>query len=144
MSVYFKSCDGLCTGTVTINGRTLTVNGNCKCDVNKSLPHKLFYKAAAPPESRTSISGSYLPWANEEMAYNNTPNKGIVDIVGGKFQFTLNTPNCFYINNGSKLVFPHLHLSINKKEIDIELPFGCTPNRSLTNLPGRPVRTSGR
>lgn len=138
-TVTFQSGNGLCAGTIVNDGWNLKVSGTCKAPGNV-----LKYMAPSPPDLRMSRAGSALPWANEDMAYDNTPNKGEVQIHNGQFSFTLANPNCYYTDNGSKLLQPHVHFTVGDKIFDVELGTTCTPNRSLTGLPGRAVRTTYR
>ena len=45
--------------------------------------------AASPPDRMTTFAGSGLPFANPEMAFENTPNKGAVRAVDGSFEIRL-------------------------------------------------------
>jgi len=138
-TVTFQSSNGLCTGTIVNDGWNVKVSGTCKAPGNT-----LKYMSSAPPDLRMSRAGSALPWASEDMAYDNTPNKGEIQMVNGRFSFTLANPNCYYMNNGARLVAPHVHFTVNNQHFDVELGIACTPNRSLTGLPGRAVRTTYR
>jgi hypothetical protein len=56
------------------------------------------YSAARPYESRDSYHGSGLPYPNETIAFDMTPNRGQV-VVGpsGEFRFVIQEPNSFYM-----------------------------------------------
>ena len=127
-----------CKGEVLYDQRTkvFTLRGTCG--------GKLRYLAAAPPDFRQSYAGSGLPWPNEEVAYGQTPNRGTVKTHEGNFSFNIMYPNAYYVNCGSTLVQPHVHLVVNDSEVmDIKLGGPLVANRSLKNLPGRPRRSAG-
>lgn len=128
----FKSANGLCEGTISIDNQHVVVKGYCQIPAQS-----MKYMAAAPPDFRMSRDGSGLPWANPNMAYDNTPNKGEIPIVNGSFTFTLVRPNCYYMDNGAKLIAPHVHFTIGNQHFDVELGIPCIPNRSLKSLPGK-------
>lgn len=54
------------------------------------------YWAAAPPTYSLSFAGSGLPYANEGMAMEKTPNQGVAEVKGGEFRFALEYPNSYY------------------------------------------------
>ena len=139
--VNFHSANGLCSGTATLHedGWTVTVRG-----VTKVNDTEVKYMAAASPDLRLAYSGSGLPWGSADIAYDHTNNKGSAPITNGQFAFTITRPNCYYIENGSKLVAPHVHMTIGNQHFDVELGVPCVPNRSLKNLEGRPCRTTHR
>ena len=62
----------------------------------KSRKSKISYYSANPPDYRHSFTGSGLPFPNPEIAFDNTPNKGVVESVNGEFQIKLYFPNSFY------------------------------------------------
>ena len=66
------------------------------------------YIAAAPADHRSSYAGSGLPFPNPEMAYDNTPNSGAVKTTNGYFEIRISYPNSFYVEQGTKLLRPHL------------------------------------
>jgi hypothetical protein len=75
-----------------------------------SAPLYVKYWAASPPDYLSNFSGSALPYPNEEVAFENTPNKGVVEIRGGLFEFRLHYPNSYYVDMGSKYVKPQVKL----------------------------------
>jgi len=99
---------------------------------------KILYWAANPPTYTTSYTGSGLPYANPDMAYDNTPNRGLVKAVGGKFEFRLRYPNSYYIGLGTVNVEPCCHIKVCGANIDkihtIKLGNGI-PFRMLTYPP---------
>lgn len=128
-----------CRGQVFLNSQTkvFTLRGQC----NGS---SLRYVAAAPPDFRDSYMGSGLPFPTEDMAYDNTQNKGDVAVVGGKFEFSIVYPNAYYINGGSTMVNPHVNIVVDGSDMfTVKLGEPLVPNRSLKHLPGRTRRTAG-
>jgi hypothetical protein len=104
-------------------------------------PHEkrfIKYIAANPPTYNSNFSGSGLPYPSEEIAYENSPNKGITEIKNGEFSFTIRYPNSYYINMGTVYVEPNVKLTIvdkdNKsygKTVTVNLGEGI-PFRTLT------------
>ena len=66
------------------------------------------YWAASPPTYSLSFSGSGLPYPNEELAMEKTPNKGISEVKNGFFQFPLAYPNSYYDKFLRKIVPPQV------------------------------------
>jgi hypothetical protein len=90
------------------------VMGNVKnnmFNVNKQ-PIYLKYSAPNPPTYSSNFSGSGLPYPNEEIAFQNTPNRGVVPIVNGSFKFDLKYPSSYYINLGTVYIEPHVKVLI--------------------------------
>jgi hypothetical protein len=139
----FDTDSGKCKGRILAdaNNWVFTVQGQYK----GTGVTELKYMAAAPPDLRQSYMGSGLPFATADMAYEGSPNKGETKIAAdGTFSFTVIRPNAYYVNNGSKMVNPHVHFTIGKEYFDVALGVGNMQNRSLTGLPGRPERSTHR
>ncbi len=137
----FNTDSGKCQGRILTDDNTwvFTVQGMYKSGKESTLK----YMAAAPPDLRQSYMGSGLPFATANMAYEGSPNKGEAKIgADGIFSFTVIRPNAYYIDNGSKMVQPHVHFTIGKEYFDVALGVENMPNRSLTRLPGRPDRST--
>jgi len=134
MAHVTKFSNKSCEGSVTYNDVTkiYTFTGTSNGSIE--------YIAAAPCDFRMSYAGSGLPWPNEDVAYGQTPNRGK---VSGDFKFEILYPNAYYVNNGSTMVQPHVHLFTSSGELDVKLGAPLVPNRSLKHLPGRPRRTTG-
>ena len=99
-----------CSGVLTNEGDdVILVEGQLR---NGPTNAKVSYWAAAPATRGTSYYGSGHPFANPEMAYENTPNKGIVNTENGRFSFRINHPNAYYVRLGSVYVPPHLHIRV--------------------------------
>ena len=77
-----------------------------------NIGNKLYikYTAANPPTFSSNFSGSGMPFPNEEIAYENTPNRNVVEVNGGSFSFLLKFPNSYYINMGTELIEPHVKM----------------------------------
>ena len=73
-----------------------------------SGPLYVKYWGANPPDYLSNFSGSALPYPNEEVAFENTVNKGVVEVRGGSFSFRLHYPNSYYVEMGSKYVKPQV------------------------------------
>ena len=107
-SVYFekKSCDGV----VLNNGNgNITVKGQLKDNKDDVT---VLYWASNPPDFRASFSGSGLPYANPEQAFDRSPNVGAVKTVNGKFEFKIFYPNAYYVGLGSLYIPPHVHIKV--------------------------------
>ena len=139
----FSSANGNCEGQIlTDQNWNITVNGICKLNGVNTVK----YAAAAPADFRMSFMGSGLPYPSEEVAYEGSPNVGSAMISGnGSFSFTIISPNAYYKDNGSTFVEPHVHFTIGTEYFDVPLPSARRyNNRSLTTIPGRTNRATGR
>jgi hypothetical protein len=125
-----------CSGTLTKDIRgDISVKGRVS---NSLVEQKVKFWAAAPANHGQSFTGSALPFANPEMAYENSPNKGIVMTNNGEFELKLFMPNAFYIDLGSTYVPPHVNIEIcrsgGNKTFAVQLGEGI-PYRTLTFCP---------
>jgi hypothetical protein len=75
----------------------------------------VMYNAANPPTYNSNFSGSGLPYPTEDIAFENTPNRGIVDVVNGDFKITIRYPNSYYINMGTLYIPPQIQLMLVDK-----------------------------
>lgn len=96
------------------------------------------YWAANPATIGYSFSGNGLPYANPDMAYENTPNKGMVKLnTLGQFTFTITCPNAYYVGLGTLYVPPHMTLracgnaKCSDKYVTVKIEEGI-PFRTLT------------
>lgn len=107
------------------------------------------YWAANAADYHLSVAGTALPFANEEVAYDPTCNKGTANSDEyGLFQFDILRPNSYYSCAGRQLVPPHLNLAVDfgqgeEKVYNVPLGPGYQ-SRSLSALPGRPNRSYDR
>lgn len=97
---------------------------------------RIKYLAAAPMDRRASYTGSGLPFANGRQAFENTPNKGTIELGNmNKFEIKLVMPNSYYVGLGTVEVPPSLFIFYNNghedKRIVIRLG-NSVPFRSLT------------
>ena len=140
---YFskKSCDGVIltdsVGNIEVKG---SVNSNTE---NPTI----LYWASNPADRIISFSGSGLPFANPEQAYENSKNVGAVKAVNRQFSFNIDMPNSYYVGLGSLYVPPHIHFKVCEPGSDnqfhtIKLGEGI-PFRTLT-YPAPPTNNSRR
>jgi hypothetical protein len=105
-----------------------------------NFTQKLFikYTASSPPTYNSNFSGSGLPFPNEFVAFENSPNKGVAEVINGNFNFSLLYPNSYYTNMGTVYVPPQVKLMLVDRDnkslnnsITINLGEGI-PFRTLT------------
>lgn len=147
MKLVSRFSDPSCHGEIySDDDWTYVIRGACR----EARCHGLRYWAAAPPDLRTSLAGSGLPFANQHMALDQSQNRGVAECHDGRFELRILRPNSYYINQGTTLVPPQLNLQM-------ELPGRHKPARvttvrigdpisyrSLKSLPGQPNRSTGR
>jgi len=122
-----------CKGVIYANK-----SGNFKLKGTATGGTILKYWAAAPPVCSYSTAGTGLPFPNEQIAYENTPNKGEISLgLGGAFEIILQYPSGYYAGQGELYVPPHVNIKLcDDKHNDsgvltrIQLPVE-TPFRSL-------------
>ena len=122
-----------CDGVVEDSGEgEFVVKGH----INEIGNSKILFWAPNPPTYNTSFSGSGLPFANPDMAYENTPNRGMVTAVNGSFEFRVKYPNSYYMGLGTVHVEPCCHVKMcgDDKIHTIKLGNGI-PFRMLTYPP---------
>ena len=68
----------------------------------------LKFWAANKPTYLTNFAGSGLPYPNEEVAFENTPNVGAVKVDQGEFTYHMQFPNSYYKHLGQTLVPPQV------------------------------------
>jgi len=100
-----------CAGSITfLSHNTLQIKGTLKSLVPNAI---LYYWAASPPTYGISYSGSGLPYPNPIVAYDRTPNKGVININNSEFNFNIKYPNAYYIGLGSLYIPPHINFKIS-------------------------------
>lgn len=118
---------------------------------------RLFYRSPEPTNLLQSIAGSGLPFPNPEMAFGPV-NSGEARLdESGNFKFQVLRPNTYYevgdiangIGQGKLLALPRLNfrtVSANNvtNDLSVILDNQITPLRSLTNYPGKRIRSTGR
>ncbi len=96
------------------------------------------YWAASPPTFILSFAGSGLPYPNEEVAFEKTPNQGVAKIENGNFRFALEYPNSYYDNMLKDYVPPQVQFAFvnrdgkNIGEVHVAHLGKGIPFRSLT------------
>jgi hypothetical protein len=149
-----RFADNVIEGQVTCKHGIFTVAGLIHWGFRDNVV--VTFRAAEPPDLRLSVKGSALPFANPEQAYGPI-NSGVVKLDDkGHFHFNLISPNSYYKNDdimnrvgqGKILVEPMVSIVVHlanktKKKYEVDLSGGI-PLRSLTNYPGKPVRSEGR
>ena len=101
------------------NDASFMLEGKLKGGALKASSGNSYLKwwAANPPTYNSNFSGSGLPYATSEMAFENTSNYGKVSIKGGFFSFSLRYPNSYYKNMGTEYVFPEVMIKVvNEKD----------------------------
>ena len=116
-------------GDIEIKGRLKIAEANTRID----------FWAACPADYRQSYSGSGLPFANPDMAYENTPNRGTVMAdQNGEFRFRVKIPNSYYNGLGTIYQKPHVQMKISNSKFknihSIDISEGV-PFRLLTYPP---------
>lgn len=96
----------------------------------------VYYSAANPPDYRATYTGSGLPFANQAMAFENSPNKGKAQLIDGNFEIKLMYPNSYYVGLGTVMIQPTVFLEYftndgKKRNTSIKLSDGI-PYRMLT------------
>jgi len=81
---------------------------------NKKLYIK--FNASSPPDYNANFSGSGLPFPNEEVAFENTPNRGVAEVYNGDFSFVLQYPNSYYTNMGTVYIPPQVRMMLVDKD----------------------------
>jgi hypothetical protein len=85
-------------GSVTVTGRITGLG---------SLTQQITWRAAAPTTRGIGFAGSGQPYPNKEIAYENTPNQGVIDSADGSFVLQLKgIPAGYYSGLGSIYVPP--------------------------------------
>jgi hypothetical protein len=122
-----------CQGVIDYAGDgDLTVNATIK-GYEMQNDVDVVYWAAAPSTRGMSFSGSGLPYPNPDVAYDQTPNKGVVKMNGGQFTIKLKAPNAYYVGLTTLYVPPMLHVKVcrDNKVHHIPISHGI-PFRTLT------------
>jgi hypothetical protein len=125
--------DGVKGSIKVINREEVTIQGTVNATVRGG---KIKYRAANPMDKRSSFSGSGLPFANYEQAFDNSPNKGQLELgLNNTFELDILMPNSYYNSLGTVLVCPSLFITFHdgqkEKTIAIKLN-NPVPYRTLT------------
>jgi hypothetical protein len=85
-------------GSVTVSGKVTGLG---------STPQKIIWKAAAPVTRGIGFAGSGQPYPNKHIAFENTPNQGVVESADGSFTLQLKgIPAGYYSGLGSIYIPP--------------------------------------
>lgn len=126
-----------CSGSIVdVDGdaRDIRVMGRIQEPVKDN---RIYYIAAAPPDYRATFTGSGLPFASQQQAFENTPNTGSAELtIDNRFDIALMFPNSYYVSLGSVIVPPTLFLEYTttdgqKRHLSIKISDGI-PYRMLT------------
>jgi len=132
-SVPFETV--FCSGEIydAGNNTDIRVVGRLKETVKDDT---VYFIAANPPDYRATYTGSGLPFANQEQAFENTPNKGSTRLFQNTFEIPLMFPNSYYVGLGTVIVPPTLYIEYVtvegvKRTVSIKISDGI-PYRMLT------------
>lgn len=122
-----------CQGVINYTGDgDLTVNVELKGYETQSNVDVIYW-AAAPATRGMSFSGSGLPYASPNQAYDQSPNNGSVKMNGGHFTIKLKSPNSYYIGLTTMYVPPTLHVKVCGDQTVHHIPLGHgVPFRTLS------------
>lgn len=92
---------------------------NIILNIDKPDSTKIIYWAANPPNYNSSYTGSGIPFANPNIAFENSPNIGSGYIKNKLLEINIYYPNSFYASYGTKYIGPVLFYKIcNDNELD--------------------------
>tara|TARA_Y100000389_G_C17295404_1_gene430239 strand:- start:133 stop:684 length:552 start_codon:yes stop_codon:yes gene_type:complete len=75
---------------------------------------KLTYVAAQSPDYLQSFTGSALPFADAEQAFDQTPNFGELVPKLDSFKIELQYPNAYYSHLGTRLIPPYVRITVEQ------------------------------
>jgi hypothetical protein len=135
--MYFKQ-DNL-SGTIEMDPRSrlVTINGTFQAPEDQPVKVPILaYWAPNPVHRGYSQSGSGLPYATADMAYQNTINHGHVSVdLLGRFQITIKDPSPYYTRGGTILIPPEINIATPDEQVHniqlIDRSFPSRPNRSI-------------
>lgn len=125
-----------CAGIIMTSdsSKDIIVQGIIRENVDNN---EIYYIASAPPDYRATYTGSGLPFATQEQAFDNSPNFGKVVLTDNTFDIRLMFPNSYYVGLGTVIVPPTLYIQYvsaitkEKRNITIKLSDGI-PYRMLS------------
>ena len=131
MDKYFDN-KSFCSGVINKNKEgEYVISGTLN---NNSINKNIFYYAPNSPTYCSSYSGSGLPYSSPSVAFEDTPNKGVVTTTdGGNFTFKIRYPNSYYVGIGTNYIEPHIFIKLcgSKNVYTMKLGDGI-PFRLLT------------
>jgi hypothetical protein len=105
-----------CQGAVFYEGEgSYVVKGMIE---TKTSDAKLLFWAANPASRGYSFTGSGLPYPSAEMAFEDTPNRGVVPVRGNYFEFRVHFPNAFYVGLGTRYIPPSVFVKVCEEGSD--------------------------
>lgn len=125
-----------CKGKVNISNNAGFLDVELR--INEKVKNgTITYFAAAPPDYMTNFTGSGLPFPNESIAFENTPNKGVIDVDPTEdapfITIHIQTPNAYYTRFDT-FVPSCVDVFFNGRKIRIQLNKATPPFRSLTHV----------
>jgi hypothetical protein len=115
----------------------LNITGSIKFPVQYN---KLLIIAPNPIDRMVNYSGSGLPFPNEAIAFENTPNYQIID-KSGNINAQFKYPNSFYSRDGKNKILPSLFIELtnhNGKSFQLQYELGDLNRlRTLINRENR-------
>jgi len=100
-------------------------NGNCVVigkvnsflsQLDEQIDLYVQWWAANRPNYVCSQSGFCIPYPNEAIAFQNTPNYGVIPVRDKRFEFNMDYPSGYYKKMGSKFVRPQINFRFCDKE----------------------------
>ena len=117
----------------------VSIRGNVK---NPQMYKNIVVMAPNPIDRMSNYSGSGLPFPNNEIAFQNTPNK--IDITGsGIIEGTFLYPNSFYMHDGINKIVSSIFLQLFDKYDKVKhLHYELDDVNALRTLINRKSRTN--
>ena len=122
---------------VSIADDKVQIAGNV---INPAAFTRMIVIAPNPIDRRTSYAGSGLPFPCPNVAFDNTPNKAVVDQTGG-FNVTFSYPNSYHSNDQFQRIEPSVFFILQKDQgqdpVFVRIPLDdVMPLRTLSYRPG--------
>ena len=92
--------------------------------VSNGWKHAFTYWAANPADHHLSFTGSGIPFPNPEVAFENTPNRGVITTETGGFQIQVQYPNAFYMGLGKEYIEPSVFFQVGDNVVVVPLSNG--------------------
>lgn len=150
-----KHSDQVLSAQITCEGGLFTFIGKMRTGKHQGV--KVIYQAPEPSDLRQSVNGSALPYPNPQMAFGVVNTGIVIPDKEGDFSFQVMMPNSYYLDDdimngvgqGKILVKPHIKLNLtlgdgSEKKYNFDIGSHAMFLRSLTNYPGKFIRSTGR
>lgn len=125
-----------CTINNTNKFNKINIKGNVN---NPAIYNSMLLIASNPIDRMTNYSGSGLPFPCSDIAFENTPNKHIIE-SSGLFDIEFFYPNSYYSQGGNTKIISSIFFILesngNKEYIRFQLPDMCVL-RTLRNRENR-------